>query len=159
MKGIHTSSEKLAPVLWLLLIAFVGRVGGQALVAFAHVRWLPPMDAWMSGLLAYPYLLASQVVIIAVYCKVCLDFSGGRGWAVRPRRFMARDVLYFGYLYFAGMILRYVLQMVLLPETRWLGGTIPIFFHLVLATFLVLVGLWHRARLEGIEATGSPSSE
>ena len=113
----------------------------------------------MSGLLGYPYLLASQIVIIAVYAKVCIDFSRARGWAVLPRRFMARGLLYFGYLYFAGMILRYVLQMILLPETRWLGGTIPIFFHLVLATFLVLVGLWHRAQLEGTATVGSLSRE
>ena len=159
MKGIRTSPGKLAALLWLLLIAFVGRVVGQALVAFADVRWLPPMEAWMSGLLGYPYLLLSQVVIIAVYAKVCTDFSRGRGWAVLPRRFMARGVLYFGYLYFAGMILRYVLQMILLPETRWLGGTIPIFFHLVLATFLILVGLWHRARVERTATAGSASQD
>ena len=157
MKGIHTSPEKLAPVLWLLLVAFVGRVLGQALVALAQVPWLPPMDAWMSGLLAYPYLLVSQIVIMAACVKVCVDFSRGRGWTVRPRRFMVRGALYFGYLYFAGMILRYVLQMILLPETRWLGGTIPIFFHLVLATFLILVSLWHRAQLETTETAGSAS--
>ena len=159
MKGIHTSSGQLAPVLWLLLAAFVGRVVGQALVAFANVPWLPPMETWMSGLLAYPYLLVSQIVIIVVYAKVCIDFSRGRGWAVLPRRFIARGVLYFGCVYFAGMTLRYVLQMILLPETRWLGGTIPIFFHLVLATFLVLVGLWHRAQLERTKTAGSPSRE
>ncbi len=85
MKGTHASPGKLAPLLWLLLIAFVGRVVGQALVAFADVRWLPLMEAWMSGLLGYPYLLLSQVVIIVVYAKVCIDFSRGRGWAERYR--------------------------------------------------------------------------
>ncbi len=159
MRGIHASPGKLAPILWLLLIAFVGRVVGQALVAFADVGWLPPMEAWMSGLLGYPYLLASQVVIVAVYARVCIDFSRGRGWAVQPRSFMARGVLYFGCVYFAGMILRYVLQMVFRPETRWLGGTIPIFFHLALATFLILVGLWHRARIERPATAGSASQD
>ena len=158
MKGIHASPRKLAPVLWLLLAAFVGRVVAQALVAFANVPWLPPMEAWMSGLLAYPYLLVSQIVIIVVYAKVCIDFSRGRGWAVLPRRFMARGVLYFGYLYFAGMILRYVLQMILLPETRW-EERYRSSSTCVLATFLVLVGLWHRAQLERSETAGSPSRE
>ena len=46
------------------------------------------------------------------------------------------------------MIVRYVLQMILRPETRWLGGSIPICFHLVLAGFIILFALWHRARLE-----------
>jgi len=101
----------------------------------------------MSGLMPYPYLLPSKLVIIVVCTKVCLDFSRGSGWFVTTRRFFGRGVLYFGYIYFAGMIVRYVLQMILRPETRWFGGTIPIVFHLVLAGFVILFGLWHRARL------------
>ena len=138
-------SQQLAPVLWLLLGGFVGRVTGQILVAFWGVTWLPPMSEWMSGLMPYPYLLPSQLVIIVVCTKVCLDFSRGRGWFVTTRPVFGRGVLYFGYIYFAGMIIRYVLQMILRPETRWFGGTIPIVFHLVLAGFIILFGLWHRA--------------
>ena len=88
------------------------------------------------------------MLIIAVYAKVCFDFTRGCGWFVRTRPAFGRGVLYFGYVYFAGMIVRYGLQMILRPETRWLGGTIPIVFHLVLAGFVILFGLWHRARLE-----------
>jgi len=36
-----------------------------------------------------------------------------------------------------------VVSMALHPERRWLGGTIPIFFHCVLATFLFVVGRYH----------------
>ena len=40
------------------------------------------------------------------------------------------------------MVLRYVLTMSLFPERRWLGsGTIPIVFHFVLATYLLV---WSR---------------
>ncbi|HUO85759.1 MAG TPA: hypothetical protein VM617_00075, partial [Thermoanaerobaculia bacterium] len=67
----------LAPWLWALLGLFVLRVAGQVLVAFARVRWLPPMEQWQSGLLPYRVLLAAQIAIVLVLGKVCLDFTGG----------------------------------------------------------------------------------
>ena len=51
MAGIKIPSQRLAPLLWLLLAGFVGRVAGQMLVAFWGVAWLPPMSEWMSGLM------------------------------------------------------------------------------------------------------------
>jgi hypothetical protein len=48
------SPRKLAILLWVLLFAFCLRVFGQMLVAFAGVYWLPPMEAWYSGLMPYP---------------------------------------------------------------------------------------------------------
>ena len=72
--------RRLAPLLWLLWLAFVLRVAGQMLVAFAGVEWLPPMSEWMSGLMPYPYLLPAQWLIVVVLGWVCLDFSRGRGW-------------------------------------------------------------------------------
>jgi hypothetical protein len=38
-------------LLSLLAGLFLARVAGQALVAFLDVSWLPPTDAWYSGLL------------------------------------------------------------------------------------------------------------
>lgn len=140
--------RRLAPLLWALLGLFVLRVTGQALVVFFSVGFLPPMQEWYSGLLSYEYLLPSQIVIIAVMAKVCVDFTRGTGFFVTPRRFFAVPWLYFGYLYLAVMVARYPIQMVLTPESRWFGGTIPIFFHWVLAAFVIAVGLHHRLRLK-----------
>ena len=140
--------RQLAPLLWALLGLFVLRVAGQALVAFFQVEFLPPMQEWYSGLLPYEYLLPSQIVIITVMAKVCVDFTRGTGFFVTPRRFFAVPWLYFGYLYLAVMVARYPIQMVLHPESRWFGGTIPIFFHWVLAAFVIAVGLHHRLRLK-----------
>jgi len=128
------------------LFLFVLRVVGQMLVAFVGVAWLPPMNRWMSGLMPYPYLLTAQFVIIAVFAKVAADFTRGSGWFVLTRPVFGRGGLWFGFEYFASMIVRYTLQMILRPDTRWLGGTIPIFFHFVLASFIILFGLWHRDR-------------
>lgn len=139
--------RRLAPLLWTLLALFVLRVAGQALVAFFDVNFLPPMQEWYSGLMAYPYLFPSQIVIIAVMTKICLDFTRNRGFFIEPRRFFGVYWLYFGYLYLAVMVARYPVHMYLHPEARWFGGTLPIFFHWVLAAFVIAVGLYHRRQL------------
>ena len=137
----------LAPLLWALFGVFVLRVVGQALVAFFGVEFLPPMQAWTSGLLPYATLLPAQIAIMALMLKICIDFTRGAGLFVRPHRFFAVHWLVFGCLYLAVMIVRYPVQMVLHPESRWFGGTIPIFVHWALAAFVILVGLHHRRRL------------
>ena len=139
-------SRRVAAGLWFLLALFCGRVIGQALVAFAGVTFLPPMEEWYSGLVPYAYLLVSQLVIIILAGKICLDFTRGRGMFVQARSLFAHGALYFGYFYLAVMVLRYVIRMSLYPSERWLGGIIPIFFHWVLATFVILFGRFHRSR-------------
>jgi hypothetical protein len=131
----------------MLLLAFCCRVLGQALVAFLDVTWLPPMEEWYSGLMAYPLLLPTQLLIIAIYTKVCWDFMRGDGYFVQARPLFSRGVLWFGYGYLAAMVLRYIIHMSLNPEARWFGGTIPIFFHWVLASFIIAFGRYHRGRL------------
>jgi hypothetical protein len=130
-------------LLWTLLALFVLRVSGQALVAFFGVPWLPPMERWYSGLVPYGLLLPAQLAIIALMAKVCADFTRRRGFFVRPRRFFAVHWLWFGWIYLVFMLLRYPVQMQLRPD----GPVIPIFFHWVLAAFVIAVGLWHRRRL------------
>ena len=129
-----------ATVLWFLLFLFCLRVAGQALVATFAVPFLPPMQQWYSGVIPYPILLPVQILIIGVLAKVATDFTRRRGFFVVPRRTMGRFLEWFSYLYWGGMAVRYVVSMALHPERRWLGGTIPIFFHCVLATFLFVVG-------------------
>lgn len=113
-------------------------MAGQALVVFLHVGWLPPMEAWYSGLMPYEYLLPSQVAIIALMAKICLDFTRARGWFYEPKRLLAVEWLWFGYLYLAAMIARAIFL--------W-DHPIPIVFHWVLAAFVIAVGLSHRRRL------------
>jgi hypothetical protein len=107
---------------------------GQALVAFFDVRFLPPMQAWYSGVMPYEYLLPSQILIIAVMAKICVDFTRRRGFFFEPRR----GWLWFGCVYLAVMIARAVFL--------W-DHPIPIVFHWVLAAFVITVGLSHRRRL------------
>jgi hypothetical protein len=118
-------------------VLFILRVLGQALVAFADVRFLPPMEAWYSGLMPYEYLLPAQIVIIAVMGKICFDFTRRAGFFFENNRFFATAWLWFGYVYLVAMIARAVFL--------W-DHPIPIVFHWVLAAFVIIVGRSHRRR-------------
>ena len=123
-----------AAVLWILLFLFVLRVAGQALVRFAGVDFLPPMEKWYSGLMPYPYLLPAQAAIVLLYGKVCVDITRGTGFFGRPRRGLGRGLVVFGSVYLAAMIVR----IFVFPEHY-----IPTVFHWVLASFLLVAGRHH----------------
>ena len=127
-------------ILALLTLLFFLRVLGQALVAFLGVTWLPPMEQWFSGLVPYPILLVIQIIMLASMVKISADICRGQGFFAIPRPRWSRVLIGFSALYAGAMIARYVLTMIFKPEMRWFGGTIPIFFHFVLAGFILVLG-------------------
>jgi len=129
--------------LWICTILLVGRVAGQLVVFFAAPRWLPPMGQWQSGLLPYPVLVAGQAVVLTLMCWISIDFSRGHGFWVDPHPALGLAAVIWSYLYFGAMIVRYVIRMTRRPDQRWLGGTIPIVFHSIVAIFQWLFGMYH----------------
>lgn len=128
--------SRAAQLLWVLLGAFFLRVAGQALVVVAHPTWLPPMGQWYSGLVPYPLLLPIQILLLGGMTAIAANRSRRQAASARPRPSLGRRLTVASYLYAGAMVVRYVVRMWLMPDQRWLGGTIPIAFHLVLATFL-----------------------
>jgi hypothetical protein len=133
-----------AMVLTLLTVLFSARVGGQVLVAFAGVPWLPPMEAWYSGLLPYPILLPVQLLILAVQATIDWQVWRGAAFFARPRPRLGRSLRGLSYVYALAMLVRLVL-------TR--THAIPIVFHWVLAAYLFTLGGYY-ARA-GTPAQGS----
>ena len=131
------------PVLAFLTLLFFVRVLGQALVVFFSVTWLPSAEQWASGLIPYPTLLAIQVVMLTVMGKIVFDVWHGKAFFAQMQMRLASFLVSFSAIYTASMMLRYVITMILRPEMRWFGGTIPIFFHFVLAAFLYVWGKFH----------------
>jgi hypothetical protein len=101
------------------------------------------MEHWYSGLISYPILLAIQMVMLIVMLKICADIWRCAGFFAGRRPTSSRLLIGFSAIYAAAMVLRYILTMTLHPEMRWLGGTIPIFFHFVLAGFIFVLGRYH----------------
>ncbi|MDQ2987056.1 MAG: CocE/NonD family hydrolase [Armatimonadota bacterium] len=142
-RDITDKTQAYAKFLWLLLGLFILRVLGQIAVVVWKPSFLPPMEEWMSGAIKYPSLLTSQILIIALLGTVCLQFTRGEGWFTRPSRKIGRFLMWFGSIYLSVMVIRYVVRMSLYPEERWTGLSIPIFFHWILASFVLAVALYH----------------
>lgn len=124
-----------APTYLLLFTClFALRVGGQLAVAFLRPGWLPPMEQW--NLVPYRVLLPAQAVIVALMGALVVG-------AVAPGPGVARGLVAFAFVYWTAMGLRYGVRMARRPEQRWLGGTIPIVFHCVLAACLFVLGMSH----------------
>ena len=135
------SSAFAAPFLWLFSFLFVVRVAGQIVVRLRRPSWLPPTEEW--NLAPYGLVLPTQIVILALMAWIDLSFSLDRGEPVHPHARFGEGVLVFAYVYAAAMAVRYAARMLGRPAARWFGGTIPIIFHLVLASYLYVFGWFH----------------
>jgi hypothetical protein len=130
-----------ALILWALLLLFTLRVAGQVIVMARGPRWLPPPHQWYSGLIAYPYLLGFQLVFIGVMTSMILGIDPGSGPFGPPSRGFAAFCVAFSVPYYGFMIYRWVFRVLRNPARRWYDTLIPIVFHCVLATFLLIYGL------------------
>ena len=128
-------------LLWLITLVFLMRVLAQIFVGIYSPSYLPKMEMWYSGLLPYPILLTYQMFMYT--CMVIFNFCFymGKGplfYFLNPST--QRYFVYFGLIYFVLMVIRFIVHKVKDPETRWPRGTIPIFFHFFLSTYIILMG-------------------
>lgn len=148
MSGVPPGLDLHDPVATAGLLAalsglFLLRVLGQLLVVARAPTWLPPMEQWYSGLLPYPRLLLTQLGILAAMAVLIVALLQRASWAVGPYPPAGAALLAVADGYAGSMAVRYVIRMVRHPDQRWLGGCIPIAFHVVLATWLfVLASQW-----------------
>ena len=121
-------------VLWCCVGLFLLRVLGQVEVWLLAPAWLPPMDAWYSGLLPYPLLLPVQILILMLMTGLVVNemrcpYRGQRrGWLEGV-----------AVVYFAVMLSRLSIQYLRGAEDVIAAGGIPVAFHWVLALFLLVL--------------------
>ncbi|MGD9906575.1 MAG: hypothetical protein AB7U83_24170 [Vicinamibacterales bacterium] len=126
--------------LWGLLGLFLVRVAAQPLALIGVAPWLPPFDAWQSGALSYPTLLAAQLGLAAAMAWAAAGVSAGR---TRPRPTAGRRLAGLAALYGTVMTTRLVLGATLARGHWWLDAPLPTLFHLVLTTWLAVYGHYH----------------
>jgi hypothetical protein len=131
----------IAAILWLFTGLFVLRVAGQVLVALRPRKWLPPM--WQWNLIPYPILLPIQIVFIVVMVWIDMAFTTATGIAATKSLGSGDFLIVFSAVYALSMAIRYVVRMRRRPDQRWFGGTIPIVFHFVLASYLYTLGCFY----------------
>ena len=136
--------------LWLLLAVFGFRVVAQPAARLVP-GLLPPFQSWHSSALPYSLLLTSQVVIVLVMGWIANSYTVG---AVSSRPRLGSLLLGLGSLYFVAMVVRLALGLTVLRDIRWFASPLPTVFHLVLATFVLLVGQFHYRGGAGRSAIG-----
>ena len=133
-----------------LYLLFILRVLGQILVALFHPPFLPAMNEWYSGLVPYPILLVCQVGIIYLFGKICMDFAGLGGHFSVPDKKLAILLTRCGTLYFSAMLIRYALLIGTHPQALWVTGCIPTAFHMVLASYILVLSDYHHKASEAL---------
>jgi hypothetical protein len=129
--------------LWALLAVFLVRVAAQPLAALSSWGWLPPFDAWQSGALPYPALLAGQLVLAGLMGWTAHRVSRRR---TAPRPELGRALGLAAGVYFAVMLARLVLGATTARGHWWLDAPLPTVFHLGLAAYLGVYAHFHARR-------------
>lgn len=145
-----------AVFLWMLTILFVLRVLGQLIQQIAPISWLPEFSRWHGSAMPYWLLLLIQLVIIVTMARATLNYGHG---AVVVRRKKGKWLLAFGAVYFAFMAIRLTVGLVDPASLPWFQKTIPASFHLVLASFVLLIGAYHMNWVAVEDRSGSVHRE
>jgi hypothetical protein len=130
----------LLPYFVLLLLLFSFRVIAQLLQYFFNLSFLPPDESWDSNTLPYGILIIVQIIIVFSFSKIIYKIARKR---IVPNLKTGYTLIVFGTLYFAIMLFRLFAGFTLLHDVKWFSYPIPSFFHLVLASFLILFGYFH----------------
>ncbi len=134
--------QNVSLALWLLYTAFLARVAGQALVALNLAPWLPSFHNWQSGLMPYSMLFCCQVLILIGFAKVARDITSNNGYFSLRHPVLGRRLRRFALIYLVIMSLRFVICQFFLPTLASFAPLIPTIFHIVLGTFLLIVGIY-----------------
>jgi uncharacterized protein len=124
----------------ILLALFCFRMLAQLLQRYLELPFLPPFDAWQSGAAPYGILLASQVLITVFYVWILLRIVTRR---MKPDRRLGWIFFITGLIYFLAMVLRLAIGLTGLSEHHWFRSYLPILFHFVLSSYLIIVGNFH----------------
>jgi len=127
-------------VLILLLTLFIMRVVAQMVQAIYPVTFLPPFNEWQSGALPYSLLVISQLVIIGFLSVVTWKFKTR---SIQRNSRLGVIYLLLGNIYFSVMVFRLVAGLSFASNHVWLSAHIPAVFHIILASFLLVVGFYH----------------
>ena len=117
------------------MLLFALRVAAQFTQYLKPKAWLPQFSAWQSGTLPYPILLTLQVLVLTVGGYVSTKIAQNR---LRIKPSIRALLLTIGAVYLGFMLIRAVLGIFLPTDPFW-GALIPTVFHILLASWILLV--------------------
>ena len=142
--------SRVITALCLLLGMFAFRVISQFMQLIGEYSWLPEFDSWHSGVLPYPVLLASQIALMGLATTIIVGLVRGDHLAPRYR---GAALCLIGRVYLYGMLIRLLLGITILSDHHWFGSTLPTLFHVVLASFVIVLGNYERSQTVNRAAT------
>ena len=116
---------------------FVLRVLAQLIQAIHPVSFLPPFRAWHGAVMPYPVLVVLQIAVTLVLATILWRVQTD---AISPRRWKYRVCFALGGIYFGFMAFRLFAGLTFLTDHPWFSKSLPAFFHVVLATFMLMLG-------------------
>lgn len=132
-------------LMWLLATLFAFRVSAQLLVLHYPELPLPSFEQWHSEVLAYPVLVIFQLAILFLLGVLSYRVISNQ---VIPNTKKGKRLLILGAIYFIVMFVRLAISLtpihlsaIYFPELSdisWFQRPLPSFFHLVLASFLLI---------------------
>ena len=128
-------------LMWFLTAAFACRVSAQLLVLSYPELPLPAFERWHSEVLPYPILVAFQLAILLMLGSLSQRVFSDQ---LIPNRKRAKRLRVFGATYFLTMLFRLCLSISVihlpgLSDMAWFQRPLPSFFHLVLASFILIL--------------------
>ena len=139
-----SSNRRPFLILAALAALFALRVVAQAMQRWHALPFLPPFDAFQGSALRYELLLSVQIAILAVMVRVA--------WLVRVGRLQRQAsvggaLAIAGSIYFSAMLIRLCIGFAAPAAPDWFKAWIPGVFHLVLASFVLVLAAYHRYSL------------
>jgi hypothetical protein len=123
-----------------LTAAFLFRVVAQLVQVWWPVGFLPSFESWHTATLPYPLLVAGQLTILMAQAWVIVSIAKG---GHLPRRRVGQWLLALGSLYFGFMACRLIAGLTFLRHLPWFHAALPAIFHMVLASFLLVLADLH----------------
>ncbi|MCI5066403.1 hypothetical protein MRY87_11825 [bacterium] len=120
----------------LLFTLFTLRCVAQLMQYALEFTWLPPFSRFQSGSIPYPLLLSLQVVILSLGWPLSLRIKQ-RTTPLSPK--IIRWIRPLGVVYLLFSVIRLFLGTCIYTEHSFWAAHIPSIFHLMLATWLLLV--------------------
>lgn len=126
-----------APVLVVLTFLFSFRVFAQLIQSEADLPYLPAFQSWDNGAVPYAVLVIAQFAIIGTMIALAWRVRTNR---ISPKRWRRRLCLIFGSIYFSVMFVRLIAGLTILGGVAWFSKPLPALFHLVLVSFVLVLG-------------------
>jgi len=136
-----SDSRNYAALMCLFTGLFLFRVAAQFFLLFGDIPGLPSFQHWHSGVMPYWLLLTCQIMILAAMAHLAIKFIKG---TMTPNRRLGKALWLIASIYFGVVLTRITLGLTIFSEKSWFTHFIPAFFHLLLASFLLVVAAFNR---------------